>query len=192
MTRIRLFLLIALSLMASHVALAQRFAVGTNALDWLSLGTLNAEASIAVSQHVSVHAGAELNPWTFRAGDKETQFEARQNSYWGGARWWPWHVYSGWWAGGDARYTVYNIGGMWKRDTEEGDAWGVGAYGGYSIMLNEWWNLDLGVGFAVRPLRLPPMRGKDRGRGQGLHPPGRPSGHTADLLSNSIVKCAYE
>ena len=40
--RIRLFLLIALSLMASHVALAQRFAVGTNALDWLSLGTLNA------------------------------------------------------------------------------------------------------------------------------------------------------
>ena len=28
MTRIRLFLLIALSLMASHVALAQRFAVG--------------------------------------------------------------------------------------------------------------------------------------------------------------------
>ena len=129
MTRIRLFLLIALSLMASHVALAQRFAVGTNALDWLSLGTLNAEASIAVSQHVSVHAGAELNPWTFRAGDKETQFEARQNSYWGGARWWPWHVYSGWWAGGDARYTVYNIGGMWKRDTEEGAAWGVGASG---------------------------------------------------------------
>ena len=127
-------------------ASAQRFAVGTNAADWLSLGTINADASIAVSQHVSVHAGAEFNPWTFKAGNKDTQFESRQNSYWGGARWWPWHVYSGWWAGGDARYSVYNIGGIRSRDTEEGDAWGAGLYGGYSIMLNEWWNLDLGLG----------------------------------------------
>ena len=148
MKKIRIFLIVAALLTGCmEEALAQRFAVGTNAVDWISLGTINAEASIAVSQHVSVHVGAELNPWTFKAGDKETQFEARQNSYWAGARWWPWHVYSGWWAGGDARYSVYNIGGIWSREAEEGDAWGAGAYGGYSIMLNEFWNLDLGVGF---------------------------------------------
>jgi len=136
-----------LLLSAQAEATAQKFALGTNAADWLSLGTINADASFALSQHVSLHAGAEFNPWTYKAGSKETQFEARQNSYWGGARWWPWHVYSGWWAGGDARYSVYNIGGIRGRETEEGDAWGMGAYGGYSIMLNEWWNLDLGIGF---------------------------------------------
>ena len=65
---------------------------------------------------------------------------------WAGARWWPWHVYSGWWVGADARYTLYNVGGILKRSTEEGDAAGAGLYGGYSIMLSEWWNLDLGVG----------------------------------------------
>ena len=60
---------------------AQRYSVGTNAVDWLSLGTLNAEASVAVSQHYSVHVGAELNPWTFRAGDQQKQLQMRQNSY---------------------------------------------------------------------------------------------------------------
>ncbi len=127
-------------------AFAQRFSVGTNAVDLLSLGTLEAEASVAVSQHWSFHVGAELNPWTWNAGDQETQLQSRQNSYWGGARYWPWHVYSGWWWGADARYSVYNVGGIIKRDTQEGDAYGVGAYGGYSIMLSTYWNLDLGVG----------------------------------------------
>ena len=127
-------------------AFAQRFSVGTNAVDLLSLGTLEAEASVAVSQHWSFHVGAELNPWTWNAGDQETQLQSRQNSYWGGGRYWPWHVYSGWWWGADARYSVYNVGGIIKRDTQEGDAYGVGAYGGYSIMLSTYWNLDLGVG----------------------------------------------
>lgn len=127
-------------------AFAQRFSVGTNAVDLLSLGTLEAEASVAVSQHWSFHVGAELNPWTWNAGNQETQLQSRQNSYWGGARYWPWHVYSGWWWGADARYSVYNVGGIIKRDTQEGDAYGVGAYGGYSIMLSTYWNLDLGVG----------------------------------------------
>lgn len=124
----------------------QRFGVGTNAVDWLSFATLNAEASIAVSQNYSVHVGTELNPWTWRAGDPEKQLQMRQNSYWGGFRFWPWHVYSGWWAGADFRYSVYNIGGILRRDTEEGNAYGAGLYGGYAIMLTENWNLDLGIG----------------------------------------------
>ena len=127
-------------------AFAQRFSVGTNAVDWMTLGTINAEASVAVAQHFSLHVGAEINPWTFRAGEQDRQFQLRQNSYWGGMRWWPWHVYSGWWAGGDLRYSVYNLGGVIRRETEEGDAFGTGLYGGYSIMLSEWWNLDLGFG----------------------------------------------
>ncbi len=143
----RLALLAAVLLLgASPGALAQRFTLGTNAVDLLSLGTLNAEASVAVSRHCSVHGGAELNPWTWNAKDAEKQFQQRQNSYWGGLRWWPWHVYSGWWAGVDGRYTVYNGGGIKSRETEEGDALGGGLYGGYAFMLSDNWNLDLGVG----------------------------------------------
>ena len=48
--------------------------------------------------------------------------------------------------GFDFRYTVYNGGGILKRETEEGDAYGMGLWGGYSIMLSELWNLDLGMG----------------------------------------------
>ena len=125
---------------------AQRFSVGTNGVDWLCLGTLNIEASAAISQRFSIHVGAELNPWTFGAGNPEKQLQMRQNSYWGGLRLWPWHVYSGWWMGADLRYSVYNVGGILKRETEEGDAYGLGLWGGYSIMLNETWNLDLGFG----------------------------------------------
>lgn len=141
-------ILLSLLLLVTVLPLAaQRFSVGTNAVDWLSLGTLNLEASAAVSQRYSIHVGAELNPWTFAAGNPEKQLQMRQNSYWGGLRLWPWHVYSGWWMGADLRYTVYNGGGILKRETEEGDAYGMGLWGGYSIMLNELWNLDLGLGF---------------------------------------------
>ena len=141
-------ILLSLLLLVTALPLAaQRFSVGTNAVDWLSLGTLNLEASAAVSQRYSIHVGAELNPWTFAAGNPEKKLQMRQNTYWGGLRLWPWHVYSGWWMGADLRYTVYNGGGILKRETEEGDAYGMGLWGGYSIMLNELWNLDLGLGF---------------------------------------------
>lgn len=147
-TKVRIIALIAgLTLLFSGQASAQRFTVGTNAVDWLTFGTINAEASVAVAQHFSIHVGTELNPWTWNAGSQEKQLQVRQNSYWAGARWWPWHVYSGWWGGADFRYTVYNGGGVIKRDTQEGDAYGMGIYGGYSIMLSEYWNLDLGFGF---------------------------------------------
>lgn len=135
-----------LTLSAVFTASAQRFSIGTNAVDWATFGAANIEASVAVAQMVSFHVGVELNPWTFNAGNPDKQFQVKQSSYWAGVRWWPWHVYSGWWAGVDGRYTVYNGGGIIKRDTEEGDSYGGGLYGGYAIMLSDHWNLDLGFG----------------------------------------------
>ena len=58
----RLLLLIFLLPVTALPLRAQRFALGTNGVDWLSLGTINLEASAAVSQKYSVHIGAELNP----------------------------------------------------------------------------------------------------------------------------------
>ena len=142
----RFLLLILLSGVLLLPARAQRFTVGTNAVDWLCLATLNAEASAAVGTKLSVHVGAELNPWTFRAGNPDTQLQMRHNSLWGGLRYWPWHVYSGWWVGTDFRYSVYNGGGIIQKEAEEGDAYGMGLWGGYSVMINSLWNLDLGLG----------------------------------------------
>ena len=89
-------LLAALLLVGTAVsAAAQRFTVGTDGLGWLALGTVNADASVAVSRNVSLHAGAALNPWTYRKDNPDKQLQLRQLSVWGGARWWPWHVYSG-------------------------------------------------------------------------------------------------
>lgn len=142
----KLILAVTLAASLQLSAEAQRLSVGTNCVDWLTLGTMNAEASVSVARNVSIHAGGELNPWTFNAGDPATQAQMRQASCWAGARWWPWHVYSGWWVGGDGRYSAYNSGGITDRVTEEGDAIGGGLYGGYAVMLSDNWNLDLGLG----------------------------------------------
>lgn len=142
----KLVLIAMLAFGSAFFASAQRFSIGTNIADVLTFGTLEVEGSAAVAKKVSVHAGAEFNPWTYRAGDQEKQLQVRQASYWAGVRYWPWHIYSGWWVGVDARYMAYNAGGVLKRRTEEGEAAGVGAYGGYAVMLNDKWNLDLGAG----------------------------------------------
>ena len=144
--KISVLLVFVTILLSQFSASAQKFSIGTNGFDWASLGTINAEIGFGINQHFSIHAGAEVNPWTFNKDDQEKEFQLRHISYWAGLRWWPWHIYSGWWAGGDLRYSVYNLGGVFERATEEGDAWGVGLYGGYSIMLNEWLNLDFGAG----------------------------------------------
>lgn len=142
-----IFLVVLLFAAFSPALRAQRFSVGTDGLQWLELGTLNLDASVAVAQNVTIHAGAALNPWTFRTGDPQRQLENRLITYWAGARWWPWYVYSGWWAGMNVRYMLYNRGGIFERRTEEAEAIGGGLMGGYSIMLSDMWNLDIGVGF---------------------------------------------
>lgn len=145
MRKAALILLIALTAAAGS-ARAQRLSAGINAVDGLSLATLEAEGSLSVSRYITLHLGGKVNPWTFRQGDPERQFEMRYGSLWGEVRWWPWHVYSGWWASAQGRYMIYNIGGIVSKTTEEGQAYGAGLSGGYGVMLNEHWNLDLGLG----------------------------------------------
>jgi len=142
----RKILLLAAMLCICGSSYSQRLSIGTDAALWLDFGTMNIDASAAVSRGISLHAGAALNPWTFHPGDKNEQFQMRQNTYWTAVRWWPWHIYSGWWTGVDARYMVYNGGGIFTRETEEGEAYSIGLWGGYAVMLSDRWNLDLGAG----------------------------------------------
>ena len=124
---------------------AQNWSVSTNVLDYVSLGTMNAEVSAGVGRRVTIEASARVNPWTFHKGDPSRQMQNRHQTYALGMRYWPWHIYSGWWISADAQYQEYNRGGIISQKTEEGDAFGLSAGAGYSLMLHDKLNLDFGV-----------------------------------------------
>lgn len=142
--RLYLFLILSLLSVSGH---ARRFSISTNLLDYARLGTINLDASYAVSRHWSITTGARYNPFSFRKGDPDRQFQYRQQSYAAGARFWLWHTWSGWWFAGKARYQEYNAGGFGTRETEEGDRAGAGLYFGYTHMLSPHVNMEFGLGF---------------------------------------------
>ncbi|MBO6247693.1 MAG: DUF3575 domain-containing protein, partial [Bacteroidales bacterium] len=108
-------LYVAMALSSGGAASAQSWSLGTNVAGWANLGTVNAEAGVALARRASLHAGVRYNPWTFRkgnpgdrftdpAGDSERQFENRKRAFSLSVRYWPWYVYSGWWVYGRAQY----------------------------------------------------------------------------------------
>lgn len=132
-------------LLACHPSHAQEWSVATNAADWINLGTLNAEGSVATGRHTTLNVSARYNPWTFQ--DREgAQMQNRRQTYAVGVRFWPWYVYSGWWAGAKLQYEEYNRGGILEQSTEEGDAVGAGISAGYTLMVHRNFNLEFGAG----------------------------------------------
>lgn len=127
-------------------ALAQRWSVGSNVVDWFNLGTLNVESSVALARHCSFNAGVRFNPWTFNHGDESRQFENRKRCCYAGVRYWPWHIYSGWWTALQLQYQEYNRAGIFNCRPEEGDAWGVALSAGYTLMVHKSVNIEFGVG----------------------------------------------
>ena len=132
--------------LSQGVAYAQRWSIGTNIVDYANLGTLNAESSVAIAQHCSFMAGVRFNPWTFRHGSEDKQFQNRKRCCYAGIRYWPWHIYSGWWTAVQLQYQEYNRGGLFNWPTEEGDAYGVGLSIGYTLMVHKSFNIEFGVG----------------------------------------------
>lgn len=142
--RLRLLLILLLSF-GTVCSNAQQFSVSTNMLDYLALGTINADFSYAFSRHWSAMIGARYNPFTYGEGDGQLQY--RQQSYSVGVRMWPWHILSGWWFASKIRYQEYNTGGIISSQTQEGDRFGIGLYSGYTHMLSHRFNLEFGIGF---------------------------------------------
>ena len=121
-----------------------RLAVSQNVADYIFLGTLNAELQYSVHRNWTLGIGARYNNWTWRYR-QDTQFEARQQTYYLDGRWWPWYTYSGWWVGGKVQFQEYNRGGLLGAETEEGDAVGVSLGAGYAVHVNHWLNIDFGL-----------------------------------------------
>lgn len=136
---------VVLLLFVGTVAFGQKYSVGTNLIGYANLGTLNLEAEYAVGRQWSVTAGVKYNPFSYKSGGVE--FRNRQQCYAVGARFWPWHTYSGWWVAGKLQYQEYNTGGILSERTEEGDRFGVGLTAGYTYMLHPNVNVEFGFGF---------------------------------------------
>ncbi len=79
---------------------AQKLQISANTLGLMCLGTLNGEVNYAVSQHWSVGMSGKYNPFSYSMSEGQRQFQLRQRSLAAVARWWPWHIYSGWWVSG--------------------------------------------------------------------------------------------
>ena len=139
-------ILVAVLLSVSALVHARKFSVSTNLLGYAQLGTMNIDASYALSRRWSLTVGARYNPFTFHSGDVSRQFQLRQQSYSLGTRLWPWHIWSGWWFAAKVRYQEYNMGGVVSRETSEGDRVGMGLYSGYTLMLSRHINMEFGLG----------------------------------------------
>ena len=139
-------LLSLLFILIAHNSYAQKYSVSTDLLNYARLGTMNVDFSYALSRRWSLTAGVRYNPFTFRKGDPQKQFQDKQQSYSLGLRVWPWHIWSGWWFAGKIRYQEYNTGGIISPVTEEGDRFGAGLYSGYTHMLTSRLNIEFGVG----------------------------------------------
>ena len=125
---------------------AQKYSISTDVLSCAAFGTLNVDASMALSSRWSLVAGLRYNPFTFNRSRPDKQFQLRQRSCSLGSRFWPWHFGSGWWFAGKLRYQEYNMGGLLRRNTREGDRIGAGLYTGYTHMLSAHFNLEFGAG----------------------------------------------
>ena len=125
-------------------ASGQEFSVSTNIVGYLNLGTMNVEASYAPDRHWSLTASARYNPFSFSRDGQPMRH--RQQSYSIGTRYWPWHIYSGWWVAAKLQYQEYSMGGVISPETEEGDGFGIGLSAGYSYMIHPRLNLEFGLG----------------------------------------------
>lgn len=142
---VRSLFICCLLLFAATNAHAQKLQVSTNAIGLMCLGTLNAEINFAVAKNWSVGVSGKYNPFSY--GERDRQFQMKQRCVSAFARWWPWHVYSGWWLAGRAQWQEYNTGGILSRETEEGNRYGGGLTAGYSHMITPHINVEMGLGF---------------------------------------------
>lgn len=132
------------ALLSAVLVRGQAWSVSTNMAAYADFGTLNAEVGYAFGRHWNAAASFRYNPFSFTSDGEPLQ--SRQRTFAAGARYWPWHIYSGWWMSGKAQYQEYNRGGIRSPETREGERFGAGVAGGYSYMLTPWLNLDVGVG----------------------------------------------
>lgn len=134
-----IFFLFAFSAEAQHIS------VSTNALQWANYGTANLEMGISIARHFSLEAGGRYNPFSYSKKSGLTVRNCQKTAY-AGIRYWPWYVFSGWWAGIKGQWSDYSKTGIWRYAVDEGTRFGIGLSAGYTWMISKRINLDFGIG----------------------------------------------
>ncbi len=134
MFRYFVFVAVVLRLCVAPAFAQNKVALSTNVADYVSSGTLNVDASLGLSEHWSIGAGARYNPYS--QTDKQRSFTV-------GARYWPWYLYAGWWICADATYQEFSRLDNYLR---EGDRYGASLWIGFSRLLSKHFNFDAGWG----------------------------------------------
>lgn len=153
----RILLLAVVFLCFSSRSSAQNLSVSTNVVDWADMVTMNVEVGLPVAKHFSIHAQARVNPWIFgETGDMDEKYGIpiedgrrifcnKKSAVGVALRYWPWHVFSGWWFRAKAQFSSYDRGGLIHMTRTIGDAIGFAVGFGYSFMLSPNWNFEIGL-----------------------------------------------
>ncbi|MCF0177144.1 MAG: DUF3575 domain-containing protein [Bacteroidales bacterium] len=148
MRRVFFIVATAILMVTSKSLHAQQWAVGTNAIDYINLGTLNLEGYRSAGRYLAIGLQLRYNNWSFNKQAPENQVQNKKASVAAIVRVYPWHIYSGWFFFAKAQYQEYNrnnfLWGANRRHTEEGDAFGVGIGAGYDLMIHPNINLEFG------------------------------------------------
>ena len=145
-----LFLVLIIAAFSCTPANAQKLAVGTNLISYANFLTTNLDISYAVAKNWSVYIQGKYNPWTFKENQPaQEHMQNRQLTFATGARYYPWHVYTGWWASASLQYTKYNTAGIISDKAWEGQLYGTSLGLGYSWLMSRHLNLDFGLSLIV-------------------------------------------
>lgn len=143
--RKRFFISILFVFFAAFSSEAQHVSLSTNALQWANCGTVNLSAGVSLARHFSFEAGGRYNPFSYQRKSGLT-VQNQQKTAFAGVRYWPWYVFSGWWAGVKGQWSDYSRTGIWRYAIDEGTRIGVGLSAGYTWMISKKVNLDFGIG----------------------------------------------
>jgi len=123
-----------------------QFSVSTNFVQWANLGTANLELGMSVHRNITIDAGVRYNPWELTGAKTGVPIWEKQQTYYGGLRYWPWYVYSGFWVGFKGQYSKASTTGIWRPALQETSGAGLGLSLGYTQMLTPHLNLEFGLG----------------------------------------------
>lgn len=138
------------------------WSVSTNLLTWANMGTINAEGGLGIHQKISLIAGFAVNPWQ-TSSPTRVQLQNKQYGGYVGAKFWPWHTYSGTWIGMKAQYKNFEHVGIFTSNYTEGEAVGAGLSAGYAFMITPNLNIDAGLGvWGGRLLKYNKYQGKTK------------------------------
>jgi len=122
------------------------FSMATNLFQWANFGTPNLELGLSVHRNVSLSAGARYNGWKFNDSRNNIPIWNKQQTYYGGFRYWPWYVFSGFWLGFKGQYSKVSSTGIWRPALMEYTGVGFGLSLGYTVMVTPHFNIEFGVG----------------------------------------------